>query len=689
MDKKIIVKQNGYKNCGSACLLSVMRYYGFNTSLDEVSFILKTTNEGTNAFNIINGSRTFGFDGFGSHYTYDEIINNKISFPIICHVLKNKMYHFIVVYNVNKNMIEIMDPSSNITKVSKEYFKSIYLNTSLVIYPVKELKSSNKITSIFNFIFDYIKQEYKTIIKIFGVSVLVILISIIINFYLYIIIDKILPNYNYIKLLLVTIVFIVIYLTKDILNYVRNKYIIYIQNKLFTNININFIRKFFYLPYQYFKSKSLGEIESRINDIKEFKEIYSKILITLSVDTIFIMLSSIVLLLINYKLFLLLIIEMVFYLIIILVFKNTNNKKIDNNLISDSSYNKTLNESINSYEVDKNLNLLELSIKKLEIKTIDYSLKNKEYESSLNNQELLKNIIIDLFYIISIFISVILINKGVLTLGSFILFNSLFIYFIEPIKNIISLNYNYLYIKEIYNRINDLFMVSDNKNNYSIKKLEEDIIISNLTYKANGLNNMFNSVNLNIKYGSKILLYGESGSGKSTICKIILKYLNDYEGEIFFGNINLKDISSSIISYNFTYVSQNSYLIYDTIKNNIIYDRDISNDKYQNVIDICNLNILINSKKERNNFIIEDNGFNISGGERQKIILARSLLKDSNYLILDEALSEVDLDEEIEILNRIFDKYKDKTIIYVSHKKEMINYFRFKYQIERRKVNDK
>ena len=157
MDKKIIVKQNGYKNCGSACLLSVMRYYGFNTSLDEVSFILKTTNEGTNAFNIINGSRTFGFDGFGSHYTYDEIINNKISFPIICHVLKNKMYHFIVVYNVNKNMIEIMDPSSNITKVSKEYFKSIYLNTSLVIYPVKELKSSNKITSIFNFIFDYIK----------------------------------------------------------------------------------------------------------------------------------------------------------------------------------------------------------------------------------------------------------------------------------------------------------------------------------------------------------------------------------------------------------------------------------------------------------------------------------------------------------------------------------------------------
>ena len=83
--------------------------------------------------------------------------------------------------------------------------------------------------------------------------------------------------------------------------------------------------------------------------------------------------------------------------------------------------------------------------------------------------------------------------------------------------------------------------------------------------------------------------------------------------------------------------------------------------------------------------MIEDDGFNISGGERQKIILARSLLKDSNYIILDEALSEVGLKEEQQIIKKIFDNFKDKTIIYISHKKEIINMFNLKYKLERRK----
>ena len=192
-------------------------------------------------------------------------------------------------------------------------------------------------------------------------------------------------------------------------------------------------------------------------------------------------------------------------------------------------------------------------------------------------------------------------------------------------------------------------------------------------------------MSLRIKYGDKFLLYGKSGNGKSTIMKIIMKYLTDYKGSILFDNINLKDISENIIHDNFTYVSQNSYINNDTLKNNIIYDRFISEEEYEEVISICNLQKLRDSNKLRNNYLIEDNGFNISGGERQKIILARSLLKESNYIILDEALSEVDLNEEIDIINKIFNKYKNKTIIYISHKEELLSLFVNKYKLERSK----
>ena len=143
MNRRVIVKQNGFKDCGPSCLLSIMKYYGLEASHEEVTYLLKTTNEGTNAFNIINGAKSFGFDGYGIKCTYEEIINNQIKLPIICHVLKNNMYHFIVIYEVKKSYLVVMDPSSNITKLSYDDFKNMYLGVSLVIYPVKLINNVN------------------------------------------------------------------------------------------------------------------------------------------------------------------------------------------------------------------------------------------------------------------------------------------------------------------------------------------------------------------------------------------------------------------------------------------------------------------------------------------------------------------------------------------------------------------
>ena len=260
------------------------------------------------------------------------------------------------------------------------------------------------------------------------------------------------------------------------------------------------------------------------------------------------------------------------------------------------------------------------------------------------------------------------------------------IYFTEPLKEIIDFNYNIIYLKNIYKRINDLFVVKTTNEKEEVCDINGDIIINNLSYSIDGLHNIFDNVNLNIKYKSKYLIYGPSGVGKSTFIKILLKYLKEYKGEILINNINLKDINDSIIAYNFTYVSQNSFINNDTFINNIIYDRDVDINCYEEVLDICNLKQLRDSKVLRNNFVIEEDGFNISGGERQKIILARSLLKPSNYLILDEALSEISEFEEIDIMNKIFQKYKDKTIIYISHRKNIIESFNLKYKLERSEV---
>ena len=686
MTNKYYVAQNGYKDCGPSCLLSIMKYYGCEASHEEVAYNLKTDREGTNAFNIINGSKLYGFDGYGIHLKSDDIINKKISFPIICHVLKDNMYHFIVVYKVDKDKLFIMDPSSKVDKITIDEFNKIYLETAIFIYPIKYVGNDLSNENVYQYLKPFILEERSKILKLIILSLIVLFIGIFLNYYSMIIIDYIIPNYNIKYLLIISIMFLISTIVKNILTWIRGKHLVDIIN----NISIKFInvvtRKLFNLPYQFFKSKSTAEVLSRINDLKAFKEIISNLMVNISTDIILIVISAIILLFINVKLFIIYFIEMILYLIIVLIYRKKYIIESENILVSDAKYNKCLNESICGYENNLNINITESVLRELDIKNIDNSYKVKKYSNTMNNQNFLKDLIINISYIISIFTSAIFIHKNIITIGKFILFNSIVYYFTEPLKDILDFEPRINHLKNIYNRINDLLIYKNKTNNKTNKCIKGDIIIDNLSFSYNGIDKLFNNININIKYGSKFLIYGQSGFGKSTIIKTILKYSEEYDGSIFINNINLKDINKNIISNSFTYVSQNSYINNDTLKNNIIYYRNISDEKYEQVLHLCNLDNLRNRNKFRDNFIIEDNGFNISGGERQKIILARSLLKNSNYIILDEALSEVDVDEEKEILTKILNIYQDKTIIYVSHKNEIINLFNDRYEVRKENV---
>jgi len=685
MNKRLVVRQNSYKDCGVSCLVSIMRYYNVDPPYEEVAYYLRLNKDGTNAYNIINGSLNYGFDGYGCHYSYEEIINNKVNFPIICHTLKNNLYHFIVIYNVNKKYLEVMDPSKGMVKLKKDDFKKIYLNTSIVIYPVKKIENINIHKSLNKYCFTYLNNIKKEIIFSIILSLIIVLLNLVINYYLTYLIDT---NYNYNLLILITLFFINISIFKNIFTFIRNKILIKIENKIIKNINIDVIRKLFNLPYLFFKNKSTGEIESRLNDLEVFREIVSKNIVDSLLNILFVICSFIILLLINKELLLITIIDILLYYLITLLFKPIINNNIEDISIYESDYKKYLTECIYGYETNKNINIINNIIKRIEIKYISLIDKTNKYNSNKQKDIVIKNILGDLLYILLMFSEVYLLKNKLLTIGNLILFNTTILYFRDSLKNIIDLNYNSLYYKNTYKRINDLFVVEKKKEEINIYDINKDIIINNLSYSIDGLHNIFDNISLVIKNKSKYLIYGNSGSGKSTLIKIILKYLNDYSGEIYLGNINIKDICRDNVSYNFTYVSQNSYINNDTFKNNIIYDRQIDNNTYEEIINICNLKSLRDSKKLRDNFMIEEDGFNISGGEKQKIILARSLLKHFNYLVLDEALSEVDENEEIDIINKIFKKYEEKTIVYISHKKRIIDLFDEKYKLERRNKSE-
>ena len=215
-----------------------------------------------------------------------------------------------------------------------------------------------------------------------------------------------------------------------------------------------------------------------------------------------------------------------------------------------------------------------------------------------------------------------------------------------------------------------------------------DIIIKNLEFSYNNKKNILNNINLNINNKDKVLVLGSSGSGKSTLLKILYKYYDIGRDKVYINNHDINDFSLQDIRKNITYISQNELLYNDTIRNNIILDRNIDDKSF---LDICNMvyvNEIIKDNMLSYNYNLEENGANISGGQRQRIILARALLKDSKIILIDEGLNEIDINLERKILKNIFSYYKDKTIIIISHRLDNMDLYNKVINIENGVVKD-
>ena len=171
----------------------------------------------------------------------------------------------------------------------------------------------------------------------------------------------------------------------------------------------------------------------------------------------------------------------------------------------------------------------------------------------------------------------------------------------------------------------------------------------------------------------KLGIVGLPNVGKSTLFKILMKYYNVDNNKVFINGIDINNYTKESINNKIIYVSQNEILFNDTLYNNLIFDNSDSS-KLLDVSKMC----YVDEIKDHNlgfNILIEENGFNLSGGEKQRIILARALLRNFDTIIIDEGLSEVDTNMERKILKNIFKYFKDKQIIVISHRLDNLDLF--------------
>lgn len=670
MSKRICVIQDSLKDCGISCLLTIIKYYYGDVSKEYLRELTKTTKDGVTAYYLMKAAQELGFST--KALAGDINLLEKDDFPLIAHTVINNSYqHFVVVYQIKNNKVIVADPSKGICKLTLDEWNNISTNKYFIFKPIKKIPKFNNNKQIINILLSFFYKYRLLIITIIAISLIFTILSIITTYNFKILMDEtnLFNRNNYIIILIVLIIFGFI---KNLSNLFRNKLINFINNQLDKILVNDIYSHIIYLPYLYFKTRSSGDIITRINDISNIRDFIGKIILTLFVDLILMIFVLIVLFKINVMLTLITIIVSIVYCVIIIVYNRIIHKYVKESYDEASLVNSYLVETLNSIDTIKGLNIEENICNNLLMKYNNLVNVNRKIGNIVYSQEFFKETIFYIGNLLILYLGIMLVIDKKIILTTLFTYINLFSYYLEPIRNIMDLSFSFkssiLSIKrimELYSISKEKFLISEKSIN---KSLVGNIRFNNVSYSYNGINNILSNLNLDIKAGNKVLIYGDSGKGKSTLVKLLMKYLNDYNGEIYLDNRELRNYELKDIRERICYVSQNEILFTDSVYNNILLDRDIPYDDVLNICKLMKVNDFVLKMPLKYDSLIEENGFNLSGGEKQRIILARSLLKKADIYIFDEALNAIDIKRERIILKNIFKILNNNTIIVVSHR---------------------
>ena len=666
--------QQNTTDCGIASIMTILMYYGIKPSREKIVSKLNKKYDGYTAYDLVKVSKSYGIDSYGIK---TDLLSIK-KLPVIAHTIKDKnMFHFIVIFEINKKdkTLKIMDPSEGIKIITFKEFEEITTNIFLVFKGDKKKKIKDKrfkkeIIKIF-------QKNKRIILKTLFLSLLYVLFSLIFNYYL----KTVLTYNNHLTFLrLILVIFLNIVILKNVINYIKNKLILNLSTKIDKEITSEVTNHILYLPYEYFISKQAGELVTIIEDIENFKEIITKIFILSVVDFILITVVIIYTSILNLYIGLSLLIMILVIYLLTKKFQYIFNDLFIKYKINKINYTSSLINYLTSFETIKNLNISKKVSAILKDK-YDKSLEHdKKYTKQNYKYNFFLSLFIDLYYVFFIFFTTYISYINGIKLLDIVLFSSIFYLIIGLLSNITESLSLYKVYNTSIDRVLDCLEVKKEK--FTKPKFDKinKIVFKDVKYEKD-YKQVLNNVNLTINKGDKIFITGESGLGKSTLMKLLLRYYNLTEGKILIDNININDLDLTFIRENITYIGQNEELFPGSIISNL----KLVSDDEEKITEMSEITLLDKFLKENNidlNYVIEESGFNLSGGQKKKIILTRGLLHFKNVLILDEVFNEISPLEEKIILNNLFSKYKDKIIILISHRNNNKNLFNKKYQLK-------
>lgn len=671
--KKYLVKQQDTTDCAAACLATVCMHYKKEITITKLRDILGTDIKGTTLKALQDGAKKLGFDtkairvdkeGFASKYTL----------PVIAHLItKVGLSHFVIIHNIKKENITILDPAQGVVKKTIDEFFEEFDGILLLLIPNNEFSvKKDKKESMFLKFVSILLPHKKLFVYTIIASLLLTIFGLTSSFFNKILIDEILPYSLKYELLTLTIGFLLIEITQVLISAIRQQMLLYLSQKISISLLLGYFKHIYKLPMKFFASRKVGDILTRFRDATTIQNILTSVALSLIMDVSLALISAVILYIMNKTLFIIVFILTIISAVLIYIFK-TPYKTINlQQMEAEARLNSHIIESLKGIETIKVNAAEESSLEKLEIEYVK-NLRIAFKTGVLSNiQVSVSSAVSTIGNLVLMFVGGTMVIDGKTTLGSLMAFASLTSYFMGPVGRLVGLQLSIQEASISLKRISEIYDVEkeqDEEDKVRMDKITGDIIFNNITFRYGSRAPVLNNLSIKIPEGKKVALVGTSGSGKSTISKLLLKYYSPEKGSITISGYDIEDLDLYDLRNKIAYVPQNIELFSGTIMENVTLGKE--NFTYEDVKLACEnagCSSFIGNLPGKYNTFLEEAGGGLSGGERQKLALARALIKKSNFLILDEATSNLDFISESKIYNTLFVKGKKITMLIIAHR---------------------
>lgn len=680
-------QQHEAMDCGPTCLRMVAKHYGRSFSIQKLREATQIGKEGVSLLGISEAAESIGFKTLAVKVPFKQLEKNA---PLPC-IVHWKQNHFVVVYQIKKNQVYVADPALGLIKYSYAEFESQWATTivegektgiALLLEPTQRFYEDKEnsplgaggginLSMLSGYLFKYKRLILQLFLGLFIGSIL----QLILPFLTQSVVDTGIQTRNLHFIYLVLAAQLMLFIGRMSVEFIRSWILLHISTRINLSILSDFLGKLLRLPVSFFETKKTGDILQRIGDHQRIESFLTGTSLNVLFSMFNLIIFSVVLAYYNLTIFGVFLISSIVYSIWIVFFLRYR-RKLDNKRFALASQNQSsliqLVQSVpelklNNAEIKKRWEWENLQVKNFHLSVKGLALQQYQQTGAMIINEG-KNIVIS-------FLAATAVVNGQMTLGAMMALQYIIGQLNSPVEQLIQFMQHYQDAQISLERLNEIHEIDDEETTQKpllhILPENQDIQLKNLTFTYTGAGNepVLKNINLTIPQGKITAIVGTSGSGKTTLLKLLLKFYKPQSGEIRLGNVSLENISHKFWRSKCGTVMQEGVIFSDTIAENIAFSDEFPDTKkLLHAVKVANIQSFIEELPLSYNTKIGAEGNGISQGQKQRMLIARAVYKNPDFIFFDEATNALDANNESVIMANLEEFFQGRTVIVVAHR---------------------